>query len=388
MTVTEVSKTLRYRVTAKLESAGSISVRRATGNVLNTRHCISGSAIRGALAACILGNGGTSNDPMFRQLFVDCQLRCSDLRKEGAVPWPQSMLECKEHGDQRDHFRRDILLAAGAEEVPLPSFTCPTCNAKLESPRGYGRNCLRNPEISPRYHAEKIGEMRMAHVQIDIRYGKAMPGQFYSATVLARDQEFIGYVEVPVSARTYFDENISKDTVLWLGRGRTRGQGQARLLLDDEVSCEENEMEDLVSKLNEKAGEFPALRDSVVFSCTLLSPTFLFDRWLLPKTELAATDFAEVQGYRLLAAFGRQTSIPGWHAAGDLPKAEAIAWAEGSCLLFGRAVHLDERKTEIERLAAILQTAQAFGIGERVNEGFGEVAFCHPIHEELAWKNN
>jgi hypothetical protein len=322
---------------------------------------------------------------MFRRLFADGACRCSDMRKEGAYPWPHSALECKEHGEDRGHPRWDTLLAAGAGKPPSPEFEC-HCGAKLRPPSGYGRYCIRGDERNPLHHAEKIDEMRMAHVQIDIRRGKAMNGQLYSAAVLTRGQKFMGFAEVPVSASDYFEKTALGPGVMWLGRGRTRGQGEVSLSVEKADPPDENEFAGQVAKLNRKAGEYAVLRNQLVFSCTLLSPAFILDRWLLPKAEPEASDFADVQGYSRLAAFGRQTGVTGWHSASALPKAEMIAWEEGSCFLFGRPIEEAEREAETQRLAAELRRAQEAGAGERVEEGFGEVAFCHPIHEELAWQ--
>jgi hypothetical protein len=79
----------------------------------------------------------------------------------------------------------------------------------------------------------------------------------------------------------------------------------------------------------------------------------------------------------------RVTDIAGWNAAAQMPKPEVRAIAPGSAFLFCRG-GIANPEQEYARLAEALSAAEQEGVGERVEEGFGEIAFCLPFHSELA----
>ncbi len=382
---------LRYRLQAHLESPAAISTRRATGNVLGTRTHIPGSMIRGALAAAMVSERGPdiSTDPWFRALFADGGLRCSDLRINDSVPWPRSVLQCKEHGGDRDHACFDFLLAAAAGlNLTHPADQCRTCRAKLETPEGYSRYYKAQDEHRSRDHSDPVKTVRVAHVQMDPRYGRARNGMLYSAESVAKDQGFIGFMQLPGGAWDWlFPGTEVAVQQLWIGRGRSRGQGCLRLEAFELASPETAEtLLRRIEALNRKvASVYPKLADALVFTCVLHSAAILFDRWLLPRQEPTAADFGLGEEFRLLAAFSRQESVTGWHQQAELPKSELVVTAAGSCFVFGRDVLPSERDEATRLLASALHRVHTAGLGERTEDGFGEVSFCDPIHERLLW---
>ena len=90
----------------------------------------------------------------------------------------------------------------------------------------------------------------------------------------------------------------------------------------------------------------------------------------------------EGHGYRVAAQFERPTVITGWHAKGGLPKTEVAAIGAGSCFLFRREGCTDAA-AEYEKLAQIFTRLEQRGVGERLDEGFGEATFCRALHCEL-----
>ena len=70
-------------------------------------------------------------------------------------------------------------------------------------------------------------------------------------------------------------------------------------------------------------------------------------------------------------------------AKGGLPKAETKVIAAGSCFLFQGDAPAN-REAEYEKLARAFVDLEERGIGERLDEGLGEVTFCRTLHSELA----
>ena len=102
---------MRYRVYAEAETPAAISVRRATGNDLDTQRFIPGTVIRGALAAAYLEESG-GPDAGFAALFLNRLVRYGDLRIGDARPWPLSTRQCSLHPDE--HPKVYNLLREGA----------------------------------------------------------------------------------------------------------------------------------------------------------------------------------------------------------------------------------------------------------------------------------
>jgi CRISPR-associated protein Csx10 len=158
-----------------------------------------------------------------------------------------------------------------------------------------------------------------------------------------------------------------------------------RLSLEPWVSRFAEGTEGRVRNLNRRAGGIPEFAGKVVFSCLFVSRAILYDEWLCARPTLAEADLpAALVGYEALSGFSRTEPVTGWHAAAKLPKFETEAISAGSCFLFFKDVAEPERKAEYARLAGVFDNLERQGIGERLDEGFGEVVFCHPFHAENA----
>jgi CRISPR-associated protein Csx10 len=362
---------MRYRAYAVTETPAAISVRRATGNDLDTQRFLPGTVVRGALAAAYLEESGTPDDG-FDALFLKRQVRFGDLRIGDARPWPHSTRQCSFHPD--DHDKVDHLLREGAQGAAR--VECAKCEAKLEVPKGYYR--FKKPDDSHpfQYSIEKVHSHRLAHSEVDPAFLTAKPGQFHSSQLLDRGQTFEGFFHARKAGEESLLKLIGAGRTLYLGRGRSRGQGRVRLSIFPEPGRGVERMREKIRRLNEVAARFRAMKNSTVFSCTLDSAALVYDRWLCSRSFLEATDFSvDLRDYTEAACFRRLTDVAGWHAKGGLPKAEVTAIAAGSCFLFRNDAVID-REAEYGRLAKILMELEERGIGERLDEGFGEATFC------------
>jgi len=378
---------VKLRVRALLETPAAISLRRATGNELDTNRYIPGSVFRGALAAAFLRGGGTADAAEFKKVFLDKPVRFGDLRIGGASPWPLSARACQENYEHPVIdllLRRDARLLRECQENDLSSGL--RCGAKMELPNGFYLDSRKDNQIEPRYQKEPVKTRRLAHSEIDPRYLKVRPRQFHSSQVIEANQYFEGFVQADEERCDLLRrmiEDTSKNHPAYIGRGRSRGQGRIRLEVVSEEALGLDEMTEAVRRFSEVA-EANGWQDKVVFSCTLLSPTIVLDRWLMPRYSLQAGDIGNsLGGYECQPAFNRTVEVSGWHAAAGLPKPETTAIAAGSVLLFVAEAGGDKRE-EYSRLARILLAAEGNGIGERTEEGFGEVAFCDKFHIRLA----
>jgi len=169
-------------------------------------------------------------------------------------------------------------------------------------------------ESSPfQYCREEVRSHRLAHSQIDPEFLKARPGQFHSSQLLDPKQTFQGFFYAKDLGEETLKAFIDSGRTLYVGRGRSRGQGRVRLFLREETGRGVERMIGKIRVLNEAASRFAEFRGKVVFSCTLDSAALVYDRWLLSRSFLEAADLLdEPAGYTLASSFRRVADLSGW----------------------------------------------------------------------------
>jgi len=358
----------------------AISSRRAVGFDLDTQLYIPGTALRGALAEAYLEQGGSVASAAFRTVFVDEQVRFCDHRLGAAQHWPLSVRQCANRGEQ--HPLVDLLLRAARNETLTDR--CSKCHAKLEHAGGFFGPAPRDAENV--LAGVAVASYRVAHSAIDPETLTTAPAQFFSTRLVASGQVFLGRIIASDAAEEHVLEILERirqrDNLLYLGRGRTRGQGRSAFSWRRIKPPPVQPLLERVKELNARAG----IGECVLFSATLQSATLLYDQWLGPRPCLTAQDIDPALGdyHPLGTPFLATQLITGWHAAAGLPKSESVALAPGSCFLFSRSMDAADAETEYQRLAHVLAGAELHGVGERLSEGFGEIVFASEAHILLA----
>ncbi len=365
-----------FQATIQVDSPLALTVRRATGNDIDTLRYIPGGTIRGALAMSFLeGPGHKAEDPCFQAVFNGPNaVRFGDLRVSHAQPWPLSARICARFPDEHRAVDRLLLLAQRGEAVR----ECRACDSKMITAEGYVR-WVRNAKGATHYSTMPVATRRTAHVQIDPQLLRAKHGQFFSSNAMEPGQALKGWISANGEAAEHFKTLVGGERELYLGRGRSRGQGRTRLQVDEIGPPDMNTAQARIEQFNREARRlYPEFQNQLLFSCTLRSHAILFDEWLLSRSWLEATDLG-LKEFQLLSWFSSEAGVTGWHAAENLPRAEMHAMASGSCFLFGREAtgNLEQDCRMLAKIAVELETN---GIGERRAEGFGEVRCCDEFH--------
>lgn len=113
-----------------------------------------------------------------------------------------------------------------------------------------------------------------------------------------------------------------------------------------------------------------------IFTLNLLADAFLLEHGWLPTQELSAEQLKELTGIEatLVRAFTTTRTIGGWNVLWQRPKPTGAAVAMGGVFVFQTERPLSEE--DCKRLAHL----QLDGIGERRNEGYGQVRVCDEFH--------
>jgi CRISPR-associated protein Csx10 len=206
----------------------------------------------------------------------------------------------------------------------------------------------------------------------------------YRVIAIRPQSYFVGRLWIESDA----DLDLLKEAVRTLGVGAltTRGFGKAEL---HEVPSSLPSVRERIQHFNEKLQEVwrqladlakqvgfhaPEKPEGIYFSVDLLSPAVLHDAQGIPTLRLQLN----LNGQTLKPVFWatQPALVGGWSTAWGLPKPTALGAAMGSVYVFRTEKSLDE-------IAPPLEALEAQGVGDRTDEGLGEILVCHPFHLEV-----
>jgi len=375
-----------YNVRATLLSPLTLTLRRNTGNDVETLSYIPGATLRGALAArCLESHPPGSAE--FRTLFLNSKVRFGFMRLDGADAWPSSTRLCKEQG--LDHPIVDRLLPAAAG-IPLPEMCAAQdgenrCDAKIEPASGFVRWEIPRGGRDGVYLQKKLSSRRIAHAAVHPALLRTRTAQLFSVAGLEAGQTLKGRIVLSDdSAASALDELIPRTGArLRMGRAKTRGGGAVEVVADQASGVPKSNRDDVVRRF--RATQQSAVRlggrlqGKTVLTVTLQSPAIVWDRFLMSRDWIEPEHIGLSSGWSLVSWFSSSTSIGGWHAAAGMPRTEVIAVSTGSCFAYAT-----DDTVDVEALADWALRIETDGIGGRREEGFGEVVVCHSLHERCA----
>jgi CRISPR-associated protein Csx10 len=238
----------------------------------------------------------------------------------------------------------------------------------------------------------------LTRVAINRRRGTAEDQRLYSPLVLTEasrehstdafeDTQFRGSILVPDSdsAVRSLIEQISH-----IGGRQSTGLGavtvqatesqpepaasvQARI---ERLTKQFQEQELLYQQLGGKAWE-RSPHERPIFTINLLSDAILLEDGWVPSNQLSAKALAALTGIEatLVRGFATASTGGGWNVSWQRPKPTALTTAMGSLFVFQAAAPLTAE--QYARLAAL----QHEGIGERRQEGYGQIRICDEFHQ-------
>lgn len=387
------------RALVRLDEPLLLARRAEAGNLFETVTTIPGSAILGAFAWNIayrvgsdLKKAGQEIYQSFISLFFQDAVRFSCLTPVCVSPKdpyqgyvtimaPRDLVTCELYPG----FENEGTIGHGVWSKIHETLdeNCPECSnrspelayrAALNEVRDFV--VLSEGGLRSRFSPRKSVEM---HIRVNPETGRVAEGDLYGYVVLEPGQFFVGQI----SCR---DEAIWKTLCLMagmvetngvyhlrLGKASRRGHGQVSIVFEKCTSSpwHGSAIQDRVTNL-----------DQVVM--TLLSDTIIVDDWGRfaqsfsvdwLRRELNLPEKASVEIVRN-RSFAAVRSVQSFKAHLGLPRPRDLGMVAGSTVQL-RFSGMD--KTELQTL---LGAVEANGIGLRRNEGFGVVAFNHPVYRQ------
>lgn len=364
---------VRVRLLVRTDEPLLIARRAEAGNQFESLSIITGQTMRGALAwraahrhnlgdregetYAAFVNTFLRDDVLFPDLYP-AQFEKSTLRP--TIPAPQDLLTCKVGGLDHGFW-------FATEGMPE---TCDRCHSKaLAEVKDFVT--LSEYDWSPdalfEHEPKRSSEM---HIRIDQEKGRVAEGDLFGYVALDVGQYFVGdMVCIDTAAwerlQALADIEPEQPTVLRLGKARHRGYGRVTTWF--QVVTDEPDVwvrVPLEKRANDTDHEL---------RLTLLTDTIITDRWGRYATGFETGWLSEVlkQEVKILAAAAGTRTVDGFDANLGLPRWRDIALAAGSTVRVKLTQSLDMKR---------LRKLERCGIGLRRNEGFGRMAFNHPVY--------
>jgi CRISPR-associated protein Csx10 len=362
---------LRWRILMRLEEPLIIAERAAAGNRFHSRDVIPGTALRGALAGRA-AQAYDLDDPATYEAFLHVFLRdgvrfptLHPLYRDHddyypAIPVPYDGFGCKVNEDHPVDW-------ATQGQVRQ----CSTCGSPVQALHGefYPLKQHQPGPFKPQHRVEM-------HIRVDPETGRVEEGQLFDYAPLEAGQFFVGDLQSTDAAtwqllETFTGLTEGRPLTLRLGKARQRGYGRITVWAVPVP-------EDQPSSFGLLPVSKRVAKDATTLTLTLLTDTIIQDgagrfatgfqeSWLRQHLELpvSITKDRDYAGQRPIDGYNTQ-----WH----LPRWRAVALEAGS------SVHLQLDEPVGPQVLARLRYLEQEGIGERRNEGYGQLIFNHPLY--------
>ena len=397
-TDSETFTELSIKVT--LESPIITGGRKPSGQAAETVQYIRGGLIRGAVANALLADLENSEpDDDFKQLFLNDGAGIFRNCYPGVSVLPATAIGCKDfsgfidkkapdnHGIFDTLFQRLVTEKAGLLYHP----NCPNCDdddGRVEAKSGFytqSKGCYKQKILNTRL---------LTRVAINRQRKVAADGLLYHLNAIdplimkgekSKNVRLYGSARVPSALVSKVADTLQKQ-VQRLGGGSSRGLGRVSVKVKKRDDNDTDSLEQRISKFNKEFekvwGSYSHLPnvnigdfDDGYFSVDLQSGAILEQNWqssmVITEQMLQETTGCNAE-VKLIRSFANYDYVSGWNAAWKLPKETDLVTQMGSVFVF--------RATDIDAWIPALQTLESKGIGNRREEGFGQILICDRFH--------
>ena len=388
-----------------LESPILTGGRKPSGQAVEAVNYIRGGLIRGAIAKALLADlENNEPDDDFRQLFLNDKAGIFRNCAPGTKVLPATAASCKDFSgfhkadDNEKHGIFDTLLerivSEKAEWMYQPN--CPKCQGRVEAQGGFytrSKNIFTKKDLNTRLltrvainRQRKVAEDELLYhlTAIDPIIVKNKKGASPDA-VKSEKVILYGSARIPSGLAEKVAQTLQQ-RIKRLGGGSSRGLGKVCIAVDkqqssDTLSKRIDNFNNALQKVwkaytdlpNAEIGEF----EGTYFSVNLQSDAILTaeDGWQRSMV-LTAPMLKKMTGCKtdvtLVRSFTSYDYVGGWNAAWRLPKETDLVTKMGSVFVF--------HTPDIEAWLPKLQALENTGIGNRREEGFGQVLICDRFH--------
>lgn len=423
-----------YSIELTLVEPVCIAAKRGVGNVIPTLDYLPGSSLRGALAHLWLQENATrqadghfrfansQDEAQFERLFLHPDVRYSQCTVNNARVLPQTAMSCKNYSGIGKGKHGLVNVLASDAKAALDA-SCPVSDLSCRSPNCDGVSAL---DAMEGFYIESGGELVqqpiarrfMTRTRISEIFDTAHHAALYTRTALEAQQSLTGKIRLHDNADGDVLARLlaKQQDILHLGAAKSRSTGRAEVTVTPYYSTwsDENAL-GLEERLHIFQSFFTGMKgyfwEITLFSDAILQDDYLrFKSWIdisdiancvaenmaknsVPVQEIARTQQI-FQHFELVRCWSKTTPVAGWQSAWLLPKFEQTAIKAGSVFLFrcenpdilSKTPDPQTGKSGYELFVAALKSLEENSLGERRNEGFGQLKICDFFHLEEEWQ--
>jgi CRISPR-associated protein Csx10 len=383
---------VRLLMLARADEPLLIAKRASAGNQFRGQPLITGKTLRGALATRAADRFDLRDTATY-DAFVAVFLR-QGARFPNLLPVFRGEPVRSEKDQPEQYLSKQMQLLYPAAPTPRDGFGCKidtthpiqwgTKDGQVE--RCADKDCggqvkgvregftVLNPSDPRRFKPDMCSEM---HIRVAPQKGRVIEGQLFEYEALEAGQYFVGELVCADEAawdllQEFTGVKEGEAVAIRLGKGSRRGYGRVTLhlkRLSDEPPVWIRQPIDTRVK-----------PDDSELILTLLTDTIVTDAWGRFVTGFKDDWLEKELGFPVSVLPGRSFSVTwvvdGFNTQLRLPRWRDIALAAGSSVRL-----LVKGQPEKETLQKALRRIEFEGIGLRRDEGYGQVAFNHPIYK-------
>ncbi|OQX55444.1 MAG: hypothetical protein B5M53_04140 [Candidatus Cloacimonas sp. 4484_209] len=358
-----------------------IASRNESGNRFQSIDYIPGYTILGALAWKVANKCDLTEETIYNKfirLFRRGGIKVSPLYPclriyddiYPTVPSPLDFLTCKLYLGFKENGGHGVKGFAIDKDEPKKCNEC--LNEGLETPLEPLNKFV---PLYPEPKTVDVDKREEMHITIDPKTGRTRTGDLFSYTVIESGQYFMGTIEIEnwddfVNLCGIDDSQGAVSFELRIGKASSRGYGLGQVWL--------NEADTQITFLGKPIEKRINLTQPITM--TLITDTILVDRWGRFYSTLNKEILEQILGVEVEEVFNtyvKTKNIDGFNAHLGLPKWRDCAIAAGTSIGF-KIKDVESNNEIIERFKELEER----GIGLRRNEGFGRVAFNHPLYDK------
>jgi CRISPR-associated protein Csx10 len=383
--ITPTGDPVRLRVFVRADEPLLLAQRSEAGNEFETVGVIPGTALLGALAGRAAARYDLEGDPNARQAFVQTFLRgrvvfpallpayYQDWAVRPAVPAPLDLLTCKVYPGFK--HKSDAHGAVGYARGDRDPHGCQTCREEhnTDTPLRHLGGFVTIHERPQHFKLVRCHEM---HIAIEPVSGRVNPGDLYGYVSLEPGQYFLGELvcadETAWAALRQMANLPDPGELFRLHVGKATGRGHGRVsVVMERVSA------DAVDPWRGLPLADRVQDTSAPLVLTSLTDAIVPDPWGRFRVGFDKVWLEELLGapVKIERAFAQARVVDGFFGHLGLPRFRDLALVAGSAVGFRFAG--SPPADLLDRLAAI----EHDGVGLRREEGYGQVAFNHPLYD-------
>lgn len=367
----------RYRLIVRVDEPIVVSRRAEAGNIFEGNEAISGATLLGALAQEAAARWDLSNQTIY-QSFINI-FRRGDVRffplypayvRETmifpTIPAPLDLLVCKIHKKLDSHHSPPKSYAA-EQTIPEECDSC-KCHIPLVPLGDYV--AVRDGAASV-----KITEREEMHPRINPHTQRTATGNLFGYVGLETSQYFMGEIwcrddhawQVLCQLTGVLKEK--EPFPLRLGKATRRGYGLVTAWLEPIADIDPWRGKPIEQRIKDL---------SKPITLTLLTDAIVPDAWGRFRQSFDKQLIEEIIGVpvEIIRVFCKAGFMDGFNNHLGLPRWRDVALKAGSAVGFRL-----KSTTDLAALRARLKKVEEEGIGLRRQEGFGQVAFNHPVYQ-------